>query len=161
MSRALGDRDFKADFNSLVSATDDNDNVGNDTDRATNKEESTTAEDPSMLWESPLFLPYPDHHDRRFRGDLVTNTPDFHRIRLGAPGVSKEFLLLACDGLWDVMDADDAVRVVRNLLYRKRVTAKQAAARLAELAIRLGSSDNITVVLVRLFSTEATHQITS
>uniref|UniRef100_A0A7S4EGI4 protein-serine/threonine phosphatase n=1 Tax=Pseudo-nitzschia australis TaxID=44445 RepID=A0A7S4EGI4_9STRA len=161
VSRALGDRDFKADFNSLVSATDDNDNVGNDTDRATNKEESTTAEDPSMLWESPLFLPYPDHHDRRFRGDLVTNTPDFHRIRLGAPGVSKEFLLLACDGLWDVMDADDAVRVVRNLLYRKRVTAKQAAARLAELAIRLGSSDNITVVLVRLFSTEATHQITS
>ena len=99
-----------------------------------------------------MFLPYPENHNRKFRGDLVTNTPDFHRIRLGTEGVSNEFLLLACDGLWDVMDADDAIRVVRDLLFHKKVTAKKAAARLAELAIHLGSSDNITVLLLRLFS---------
>jgi len=104
------------------------------------------------LWESPLFLPYPENHNRQFRGDLVSNKPDFHHIRLGTKGVSNEFLLLACDGLWDVMDADDAIRVVRDLLFHKRFNAKKAAARLAELAIHLGSSDNITVILLRFCS---------
>jgi serine/threonine protein phosphatase PrpC len=58
--------------------------------------------------------------------------------------------LLACDGLWDVIDAEDAVRVTRDLLFEKKWLAKKAAARLAELAIHLGSSDNITVIVVRL-----------
>ncbi len=141
VSRALGDRDFKADFNCTPTQRSDTDNFET-------KEDSTCAND--MPWESPLFLPYPENHNRQFRGDLVTNTPDFDRIRLGTEGVSDEFLLLACDGLWDVMDADDAIRVVRDLLFQKKVTAKKAAARLAELAIHLGSSDNITVLLLRL-----------
>jgi serine/threonine protein phosphatase PrpC len=143
VSRALGDRDFKADFNCASTQPSD----GVDFDET--KEDSSF--DDTSLWESPLFLPYPENHNRQFRGDLITNTPDFHRIQLGTEGVSNEFLLLACDGLWDVMDADDAIRVVRDL-FRKKVTAKKAAARLAELAIHLGSSDNITVVLLRLFS---------
>lgn len=141
VSRALGDRDFKAAFNSVCTQRADTDDLGT-------KEDSSS--DDNLLWESPLFLPYPENHNHQFRGDLVTNTPDFHRIRLGTEGVSNEFLLLACDGLWDVMDADDAIRVVRDLLFRKKVTAKKAAARLAELAIHLGSSDNITVLLLRL-----------
>jgi serine/threonine protein phosphatase PrpC len=143
VSRALGDRDFKADFNGASTQRNDSNNF------ETNEDSS---HDDSLLWESPLFLPYPENHNRKFRGDLVTNTPDFHRIRLGTEGVSNEFLLLACDGLWDVMDADDAIRVVRDLLFHKNVTAKKAAARLAELAIHLGSSDNVTVILIRLFS---------
>lgn len=46
----------------------------------------------------------------------------------------------------------DAVRVARGLLYEKKWTAKKAARRLAELAIHLGSSDNITVILIRFFT---------
>ncbi len=140
VSRALGDRDFKADYNCTQTPQIDMDGFA--------KEESSCDND--MPWESPLFLPYPENHNRQFRGDLVTNTPDFDRIRLGTEGVSDEFLLLACDGLWDVMDADDAIQVARDLLFHKKVTAKKAAARLAELAIHLGSSDNITVLLLRL-----------
>jgi serine/threonine protein phosphatase PrpC len=137
VSRALGDRDFKASFNSSASLmNDDAYGGGNGT----------------PWWDCPLFLPYPDDHTRQFQGDLVSNTPDFQQIKLGEQGVSNEFLLLACDGLWDVMDTDDAVRVVRDLLFRKKWTAKKAAARLAELAIHLGSSDNVTVILIRLFS---------
>jgi serine/threonine protein phosphatase PrpC len=137
VSRALGDRDFKASFNSSPSTVNDDYNNGGGI---------------SPWWDCPLLLPYPDDHSRQFQGDLVSNTPDFQRLTLGGPGVSDEFLLLACDGLWDVMDTDDAVRVVRDLLFRKRWTAKKAAARLAELAIHLGSSDNVTVILIRLFS---------
>ena len=143
VSRALGDRDFKADFNCPSPNRDDTYN---------SEFTDNSAHDDTLLWESPLFLPYPENHNRQFRGDLVSNKPDFHHIRLGTKDVSNEFLLLACDGLWDVMDADDAIRVVRDLLFHKRFNAKKAAARLAELAIHLGSSDNITVILLRFCS---------
>ncbi|KAL3919579.1 MAG: hypothetical protein SGILL_003685 [Bacillariaceae sp.] len=134
VSRALGDRDFKAKFNTLSS------------------QENAQSGSHSPWWDCPLFLTYPDDHNRQFHGDLIINTPEFQRVRVGEDGVSDEFLLLACDGLWDVMDTDDAVRVVRDLLFGKKFTAKRAAARLAELAIHLGSSDNVTVIVVRLFS---------
>jgi serine/threonine protein phosphatase PrpC len=143
VSRAIGDRDFKADFNCASAQRSDSDDF---------EAKEIASNHDKRVWESPLFLLYPENHDRQFRGDLITNSPDFDRIRLGENGVSNEFLLLACDGLWDVMDADDAIRIVRDLLFHKKVTAKKAAARLAELAIHLGSSDNITVLLLRLFS---------
>jgi serine/threonine protein phosphatase PrpC len=79
----------------------------------------------------------------------VSSTPDFLAFPIGEEGVSDEFLLLACDGLWDVIDAEDAVRVTRDLSFEKQWPAKKAAVRLAELAIHLRSSDNITVIVVR------------
>jgi serine/threonine protein phosphatase PrpC len=129
VSRAIGDRDFKAAFNRADPANGDGES-----------------------WDCPIMLPFPDDRSRYFVGDLVSNTPDFQALPIGEEGVSDEFLLLACDGLWDVIDAEDAVRVTRDLLFEKQWPAKQAAARLAELAIHLGSSDNITVIVVRFFN---------
>ncbi|CAJ1967885.1 unnamed protein product [Cylindrotheca closterium] len=129
VSRSIGDRDFKAEYNPP----------------RTNPHK----DDPSsQCWEGPLYLKYPDDHNGRFKGDLVSCVPDFQRIEVGEEGVNNEFLLLASDGLWDVLDADDAIRVTRELLVRKKIDAKQAAARLAELAIHLGSSDNVTVIIL-------------
>lgn len=136
VSRAIGDRDFKAAFNN-----------------PTRPDASDDTDEPE--WGSSLFLPYPDDHNRCFVGDLVSNKPDFQILRVGEEGVTEEFLLLACDGLWDVMDADDAVRVTRDLLFEKGWSAKLAANRLAELAVHLGSSDNVTVIVVRFFSRDA------
>jgi serine/threonine protein phosphatase PrpC len=107
VSRALGDRDFKAAFN-ISSPTD------------------LTSFDNSQWWDCPLCLPYPEPHSGRFQGDLVSNAPEFQTMRVGEKGASDEFLVLACDGLWDVMDQDDAVRVARDLLFRKQWTAKKA-----------------------------------
>jgi serine/threonine protein phosphatase PrpC len=129
VSRSIGDRDFKAAFNPPGPSSGD--------------EES---------WACPVMLPFPDDRSRYFVGDLVSNIPDFLALPIGEEGVSDEFLLLACDGLWDVIDAEDAVRVTRDLLFEKKWPAKKAAARLAELAIHLGSSDNITVIVVRFFT---------
>jgi serine/threonine protein phosphatase PrpC len=138
VSRALGDRDFKAAFNVLSDQQE---------------EAMTSLGSPQPpWWDSPLFFTYPDDHNRRFQGDLVSGIPDIQQFKVGEDGATEEFLLLACDGLWDVLDTDDAVRVVRDLLFRKKWTAKRAAARLAELAIHLGSSDNVTVIIVRLFA---------
>ena len=124
VSRALGDRDFKA--------LSDPDRVG------------------TGPWQGSGFLPYPENHSRYFHGDLVSNIPDVQSIRVRQSGFADEFLLLACDGLWDVMDADDAVRVTRRLLLDENWPVRQAAARLAKLAMHLGSSDNITVLIVRV-----------
>ena len=107
VSRALGDRDFKAAFNSPSEA-------------------APIHMDSELWWDCPLLLPYPELHNHHFHGDLVSNSPAFQKIRIGEEGVSDEFLLLACDGLWDVMDADDAVRVTQELLFRKKWTAKRA-----------------------------------
>ncbi|KAM3412948.1 hypothetical protein ACQJBY_004234 [Aegilops geniculata] len=71
-----------------------------------------------------------------------------------------EFLLLASDGLWDVVSNQEACRVARSCLTGRAAaafpesvsgrSAADAAALLAELAITRGSKDNISVVVVEL-----------
>ncbi|KAL6848909.1 hypothetical protein ACP4OV_021492 [Aristida adscensionis] len=71
-----------------------------------------------------------------------------------------EFLILASDGLWDVVSNEVACKIARNCLNGRAAsmfpesvsgrTAADAAALLAELAIARGSKDNISVVVVEL-----------
>ncbi|KAG1346432.1 putative protein phosphatase 2C 8 [Cocos nucifera] len=71
-----------------------------------------------------------------------------------------EFLILASDGLWDVVSNEVACRITRRCLsgrtarmFPEAVTgrsAAEAAALLAELAISRGSKDNVSVVVVGL-----------
>jgi serine/threonine protein phosphatase PrpC len=131
VSRAIGDRDFKAAYNMPA-----------------NKFSSGNTELLGTSWEGPLVFIYPDGHSGRFKGDLVSNVPDiqFFKVRR-----EPTILLMACDGLWDVMDGDDAVRIATDLLFDKKLSAKEGAARLTELAQHLGSSDNITVILIRFY----------
>lgn len=72
---------------------------------------------------------------------------------------SDEFLILASDGLWDVISNELACRVARRCLEgRLRKSsgctrggrAAEAAAVLAELAMARGSYDNISVIVVDL-----------
>jgi protein phosphatase 1L len=55
-----------------------------------------------------------------------------------------EFLLLASDGLWDVVSNQDAVTMVQNIQ-----DAEEAAKRLTDEAFKKGSADNITCVVIR------------
>ncbi|KAJ0971716.1 hypothetical protein J5N97_019675 [Dioscorea zingiberensis] len=74
-----------------------------------------------------------------------------------------EFLILASDGLWDVVSSEKACRVVRRYLsgrsarvappagrVQRRHTVTEAATLLVEIALSHGSGDNITVVVVEL-----------
>ncbi|GJM89802.1 hypothetical protein PR202_ga06023 [Eleusine coracana subsp. coracana] len=71
-----------------------------------------------------------------------------------------EFLILASDGLWDVVSNEVACKIARNCLNGRAAsmfpetvsgrTAADAAALLTELAISRGSKDNISVVVVEL-----------
>ena len=53
----------------------------------------------------------------------------------------SSFLIVGCDGLWDVMQDQDAVDFVLERLAEKELVAKF----LVEEALKRGSTDNITV----------------
>ena len=57
----------------------------------------------------------------------------------------SKFLIVACDGLWDVMEDDQAVRLVYGM-----DSAQHMAQRLVDEAMRRGTTDNVTVMVVIL-----------
>jgi len=59
-------------------------------------------------------------------------------------GSSDEFLILACDGLWDVASDQNAVDLVRDVQ-----DCDEAAKILMEFALNEGTRDNVTIVVVR------------
>ncbi|KAK4728869.1 hypothetical protein R3W88_021857 [Solanum pinnatisectum] len=67
-----------------------------------------------------------------------------------------EFIVIATDGLWDVVSDEVTCDVTRKSLgqirrkFPERDSAADAAALLAELAIAKGSKDNISVIVVEL-----------
>ena len=102
---------------------------------------------------------------RRFAADVVSCVPD---VLTQARQPADQFLLVACDGLWDVMSNQEAVDFVAlRLAERARSEAPQRLARsggedvsaewarrtgleLAREALRRGSLDNISVLIVLL-----------
>ncbi|KAL3508213.1 hypothetical protein ACH5RR_033595 [Cinchona calisaya] len=62
-----------------------------------------------------------------------------------------EFLIIGCDGIWDVMSNQDAVSLVRREL-RHHGDPQQCARELVHQALRMDSSDNLTVIVVCLTS---------
>ncbi|KAI3440633.1 Plasma membrane ATPase [Psidium guajava] len=58
-----------------------------------------------------------------------------------------EFLIVGCDGIWDVMSNQHAVNVVRRGL-RRHDNPEQSARDLVEEALCLHTSDNLTVMVV-------------
>ena len=60
----------------------------------------------------------------------------------------EEFLIVACDGLWDTVEPYDAVQNVRECVSNNEKDL--AAEKLVELAKSNKSMDNITVMVVYL-----------
>ncbi|XP_072996613.1 probable protein phosphatase 2C 2 [Typha latifolia] len=58
-----------------------------------------------------------------------------------------EFLIIGCDGIWDVMSSQDAVNIVRRGL-RRHDDPEQCAGELVMEALRLSTFDNLTVIVV-------------
>ena len=52
------------------------------------------------------FFIWPDGHDQVFLGDLVIPVPECKSVTLSP---QDEFLIIASDGLWDVVSSTEAV----------------------------------------------------
>ena len=101
----------------------------------------------------------------RAMGDLdntphVTHTPEIYNYFLND---KDEFMVLACDGLWDVLQPQDVINFVRDHINNNMIDAynirgvypsnkvkksDSIAEKLAEYAIASGSSDNVTIIIV-------------
>ncbi|XP_010024831.2 probable protein phosphatase 2C 49 [Eucalyptus grandis] len=64
-----------------------------------------------------------------------------------------EFLIIGCDGIWDVMTSEYAVSLVRQGLKRHS-DPHQCARELVMEALRLNTSDNLTVIVICLSSSD-------
>eukprot|EP00189_Rhodosorus_marinus_P004328 CAMPEP_0113965654 /NCGR_PEP_ID=MMETSP0011_2-20120614/7869_1 /TAXON_ID=101924 /ORGANISM="Rhodosorus marinus" /LENGTH=315 /DNA_ID=CAMNT_0000978199 /DNA_START=35 /DNA_END=982 /DNA_ORIENTATION=- /assembly_acc=CAM_ASM_000156 len=81
------------------------------------------------------------------------------KVVLGSPYTSHEvltsedpFVILACDGLWDVMSDDDACTIVLETAATtegKELDVQLASKVLVQLALRRGSTDNVSVMVIK------------
>ena len=81
--------------------------------------------------------------------DFVIHEPDIFDYKIEK---QDRFIILACDGLWDVLTNQQAVDIVLNNIYQDRTIRikdeKNSADLLANEAIKLGSIDNITCIII-------------
>jgi len=80
----------------------------------------------------------------------VVNTPDIYKYKLS---VLDKFMVVACDGLWDILSNQDVVNFVLDNCYdmttNKRLSKHvDIAKKLADHAIAKGSTDNVTVIVI-------------
>jgi serine/threonine protein phosphatase PrpC len=88
-------------------------------------------------------------------GDLdsdkyVTHIPELFRYKLEN---SDKFMVMACDGLWDVMSNQDVINFIIDICYDDTFMTRKnknvnIARLLGEHAIKIGSSDNITIEII-------------
>ncbi|RVX01579.1 putative protein phosphatase 2C 49 [Vitis vinifera] len=70
--------------------------------------------------------------------------PEFRQVALTE---EDEFLIIGCDGIWDVMSSQEAVSLVRRGL-RRHDDPEQSARDLVMEALRLNTFDNLTVIVI-------------
>jgi serine/threonine protein phosphatase PrpC len=78
----------------------------------------------------------------------VVCTPDMFKYEIKS---QDKFMVIACDGLYDVLDNQTIVNFILNQCYDLKTgmrTTTKIAKKLAEYAISKGSMDNITVIVV-------------
>jgi len=79
----------------------------------------------------------------------VTAEPKIISVPIEA---GDQFVIIATDGLWDVMDSGDAVNHVK-LLLKAGITRGKVASQMVVEALRRGTYDNVTVVIIWIDST--------
>ena len=82
-----------------------------------------------------------------FSADLLTADPELCVVPL-LP--THEFLVMGCDGVFDVVSSQEAVNCVRESLHVSGGDVAVAANVLVKKALRYGTTDNVTVVVVAL-----------
>lgn len=86
---------------------------------------------------------------KKFSADLVIPTPDVSKHNVSNTDKHRTFVIVACDGLWDVLTNEKACVIVQKVLQTGG-TAKEAARLLVSRAVKRGTLDNVSVVVALL-----------
>ena len=89
---------------------------------------------------------WPEGHNESFAADLVIPNPEIDIYNIT---YDDEFFIIACDGLWDVLSPQEAITRIKDKLL-VGIEINLICEELCNLALKLGSSDNVTVVIVQL-----------
>lgn len=85
----------------------------------------------------------------QYSSDPLSAIPEIYSCTITP---EDEFVILACDGLWDVMTSSSAVQFVRRRLLMHGDVGR-VSVELVHQAIALGSIDNVSAIVVALNST--------
>lgn len=90
---------------------------------------------------------YKQRHDLSAQEQQVSAEPDIKiHVRTG----KEEFLLIACDGIWDVMSNEVACDYVRQLLNSGEHHMGLIAEEILDRCLDLGSRDNMSAIVLSL-----------
>lgn len=76
-------------------------------------------------------------------GALVSCVPEIRRYELGADDL---FIIMACDGIWDVLSDEEAVSIAQRHLQ----DTKAASVAVVKAAFMKGSADNLTATVIKI-----------
>jgi protein phosphatase PTC1 len=76
----------------------------------------------------------------------IVSTPDISTLQATA-GTT---VVVASDGLWEVMDSTQVTNIAHRLRYEQGMSAGDAAKTLCSMALERGSTDNVSVVILYL-----------
>ena len=77
---------------------------------------------------------------------VVSPMPDVYKYQLKG---DEEFLVIACDGVWDYMTNDDMIKTIRYLKQcHKDITSQQICELVMNICCFKGSKDNISMILI-------------
>ena len=79
--------------------------------------------------------------------DLISSEPEI-KYRHIKP--DDQFIIIACDGVWDVLENPEAINIVRTA-FSRGADAELAANILKQKALELRTSDNVTAIVIDLF----------
>lgn len=74
----------------------------------------------------------------------VSSDPEIHGPVNLDPGAKNQFVVLACDGVWDVITDEEATSIVAPI-----PNPEEASRKLRDEAYARGSTDNISVMVIR------------
>ena len=109
-----------------------------------------------------IFIFYFYFYKKIFKGDLKNkfwNMKFFDDLVIATPDVIIEdirkedlFVVIACDGLWDVMSSQEVVDFIQNKIKKSDhfLTPEELVDQLVQEAINLGSLDNISIIIIFL-----------